>query len=108
MIYQQGLDALKLELMRMQILYDSMPKHQQEFVDQFVPSGNFSQMIETQRDNIKMRIVGDTDLGEENLDLNWMGTRQEVELPQIEGSDLKKNIVPEIINQKFMWHDDYF
>jgi len=107
-IYQQGLDALKLELMRIQILYDSMPKHQKEFMNQFVPNGDFSKMIIAQRDNIKMRIIGDATPEEKDLDLNWMGTRQEVELPQTEGSDLKKNIVPELINQKFMWNDNYF
>ena len=107
-IYQQGLDALKLELMRIQIIYDSMPKHQKEFINQFVPNGEFSKMIVAQRDNIKMRIIGDATPEEKDLDLNWMGTRQEVELPQTEGTDLKKNIVPELINQKFMWNDNYF
>jgi hypothetical protein len=32
-VYQQGLDALKLELMKIQILFDSMPTHQKEFVN---------------------------------------------------------------------------
>ena len=88
-IYQQGLDALKLELMRIQILYDSMPKHQKEFMNQFVPNGDFSKMIIAQRDNIKMRIIGDATPEEKDLDLNWMGTRQDIKLPQTEGSDLK-------------------
>jgi hypothetical protein len=39
--------------------------------------------------------------------LKWQGTRLEVELPQ-QAHSVKKNIVPEIINQKFMWVDDYF
>jgi hypothetical protein len=26
----------------------------------------------------------------------------------MEPGTLKKNIVPEIVNQKFMWNDDYF
>ena len=106
-IYQQGLDALKLELMRIQILYDSMPTHQKEFVNQFVPNSDFSKLIEAQRDNIKMRIIGDATPEEKDLDLNWMGTRQEVELPQTDAA-LKKNIVPELINQNFMWNDNYF
>lgn len=38
-----------------------------------------------------------------------MGTRLEVELPQLADLlNLKKNIAPEIINQRFMWVDDYF
>ena len=33
-------------------------------------------MIDAQRDNIKMRIVGDSEVTtEQDLDLNWMGTR---------------------------------
>jgi hypothetical protein len=36
-----------------------------------------------------MRIVGDSETApEQDLDLNWMGTRQEVELPQTEGKAL--------------------
>tara|TARA_B110001450_G_C17656324_1_gene495405 strand:+ start:1752 stop:2237 length:486 start_codon:yes stop_codon:yes gene_type:complete len=44
----------------------------------------------------------------ENLDLNWLGTRLSVELPQATNLQTKKNIVPELINQRFMWMDDYF
>ena len=36
-----------------------------------------------------------------------MGTRQEVELP-VSGASIRKSIVPELINQRFMWVDDYF
>lgn len=36
-----------------------------------------------------------------------MGTRSEVELP-LGNAEIKKNIVPEIVNQRFMWVDDYF
>ena len=33
-------------------------------------------MIDAQRENIKMRIVGDSEMADEqDLDLNWMGTR---------------------------------
>ena len=46
--------------------------------------------------------------GHELLNLNWMGTRQSVELPQSSNRTQKKDIVPEIINQRYMWCDDYF
>lgn len=42
------------------------------------------------------------------FDKSWMGTRQEVELPVQVGSSIRKSIVPEMINQRFMWVDDYF
>ena len=41
------------------------------------------------------------------LDSSWLGTRLEVELP-VNASSVKKSIVPEMINQRFMWVDDYF
>jgi hypothetical protein len=37
-----------------------------------------------------------------------MGTRQEVELPLFNTEGIRKSIVPEMINQKFMWVEDYF
>ena len=99
--------------MKLELSFDSMPRHQREFLCQFVPDefeGNFSKLIHNQRDQIKVRIVGDSQqaLEDQNLDLGWIGTRLEVELPQSEGFKLKKNIVPEMINQKFMWIEDYF
>jgi hypothetical protein len=45
------------------------------------------------------------------LDDSWLGTRLAVELPvskDLALSGVKKSIVPELINQKFMWVDDYF
>jgi len=38
----------------------------------------------------------------------WVGTRMDVEVPYSKEKDMKKSIVPEIINQRFMWVDDYF
>ena len=40
--------------------------------------------------------------------MSWMGTRLEVELPQSQELQFSKNIMPEILNQRFMWVDDYF
>jgi len=42
------------------------------------------------------------------LDRKWQATRLEVELPLSSASSVKKNIVPELVNQRFMWVDDYF
>jgi hypothetical protein len=44
---------------------------------------------------------------ENGFDKSWMGTRQEVELP-VSAASIRKSIVPELINQRFMWVDDYF
>lgn len=40
--------------------------------------------------------------------MDWVGTRQEVELPTKSKSNIKKNLAPEFVNQRFMWVDDYF
>ena len=71
---------------------------------------DFKKMIHDQRDKIKARIVAEepVDAGLDNLNLDWIGTRSEVELPQSKDMTLQKDIVPEMINQKFMWVDDYF
>ena len=41
-----------------------------------------------------------------------MGTRMEVELPvnvlELNGEKIIKNLAPEILNQRFLWVDDYF
>lgn len=43
------------------------------------------------------------------LDSNWLGTRLEVELPvSASNHAIRKSIVPEMINQRFMWVEDYF
>ena len=101
--------------MKLSLLHDSLPTHQKKYIHQFVPGNkkktvNFDSMIATERENIKMRIIPEnhSTVKDEDLSLNWQGTRLEVELPQIAGLQTKKSLVPEIINQKFMWVDDYF
>jgi hypothetical protein len=42
------------------------------------------------------------------VDAGWLGTRMEVELPLMGGAGARKSLVPEMINQRFMWVDDYF
>ena len=64
-------------------------------------------MIYDSRDQILSNIADDATI-ESRVDKSWMGTRMGIELPFSEDIGLKKNIIPEIINQKFMWVDDYF
>lgn len=45
------------------------------------------------------------------MDDGWLGARLSVELPvgkEFGATGVKKSIVPEMINQRFMWVDDYF
>lgn len=67
-------------------------------------------MIDETREQIKghtAKPAADKD-ADKGLDLQWLGTRLEVELPQSTSTSHQKNIVPELINQRFMWLDDYF
>jgi len=69
---------------------------------------NFREMLLNQRENIKMRLAPASKV-DGPIDMKWQGTRMEVELPQTAtSSSVKKNIVPEMVNQRFMWVDDYF
>jgi len=66
--------------MKLELSFDSMPQHQREFLCQFVPDefeGNFNKLVHNQRDQIMVRIIGDSqqDLEDKNLDLGWIGTR---------------------------------
>ena len=82
---------INLELIRIQILDDSMPKYQKEIMNKFVPNSDLFKMIVAQRDNIIMRIIVDATPVDKDLKLN-MGTNQDIKPPQTEGLGLKKNI----------------
>ena len=107
-----SLNQLKVELMKLSLLHDNMPRHQSEYLKKLVPGGsNFNAMINEVRNSIKSKsesISSARTKHDEHLDTCWLGTRQEVELPQVPHFNLKKNIVPEMIDQRFMWFDDYF
>ena len=55
-------------------------------------------MILKERDNIKMNVAPSSSKNDTELNMTWQGVRLEVELPNHDGSDLKKNIVPEMMN----------
>ena len=82
---QQGHQSLKIELMKLNLLWDSMPTHQKTYIGQFVPESDFKAMISAVRDGIQAKLDGlETQPSAEKaskLDLQWIGTRQTVELP---------------------------
>ena len=94
--------------MKLNLLYDNLSKPLKEFINKHLPSGhqNFRSLLQKCKDNISyFKQDQKQDL---NITLNWQGTRSEVELPLYKDNKYKKSIVPEIINQRFMWVDDYF
>lgn len=114
-IQQKGLDTLKYELMKLNLYYENLPEHQKKFMSQYLPENcdSFEQMIRDCRKSISMQIHKNEE-NEDKLKINqtWRGIRQAVELPQgqeaNEDLSLKKNIAPELLNQRFLWVDDYF
>lgn len=75
-LFQEGLDTLKFELMKLSLLYDSMPESLQKELDKYVPDGsaNFKDMLVDIRNKIKMRIVK-PEPAPEHLNTQWLGVR---------------------------------
>ena len=86
-VYQQGLDQIKFEMMKLKVLYDTLPVHMQKYLDQFVKGekleGNFTNLISKSRESFKERLNPNTydELVQKEIDYSWVGTRLEVELP---------------------------
>jgi hypothetical protein len=48
-------------------------------------------------------------MGPQGLDQRWMGKRYGFEVPFMNSGEIaKKDIVPEILNENFMFEDDYY
>lgn len=54
-IKSEGIEAMKMELMKLTLLYDAMPLHQKQYLNQFVPLQNksFKQMMHDLKKNVK-------------------------------------------------------
>ena len=55
-VVQQGHHSMKLELMKLDLLWDSMPTHQKTYIGQFVPGSDFKAMISAARDSIQAKL----------------------------------------------------
>jgi hypothetical protein len=104
-----GRDQLRFELMKLSLLHDSLAAPSKAFVDG-IAGGDFKGLLASALATIPTNVHSTTTSQE---DTNcWVGTRLEVELPvshQGEESGIKKkDLAPEVINQRFMWVDDYF
>lgn len=77
--------------MKLDILYDAMPLHQKQYIAQYIPANlTFKAMIAELRTKLATKLKDfDSEgslqktfgAGHEQLNLDWMGTRQSVELP---------------------------
>lgn len=85
--------------MKLALLFDSLSKESQDFVNSFAQDTNFKGTLQATLSSLpKARTEHSSVPG---FDDSWLGTRLEVELPvnrDIAKSAIKKSIVPEMIN----------
>ncbi|CDW84758.1 UNKNOWN [Stylonychia lemnae] len=105
-----GRDELRFQLMLAGIQYDNLNPQCKHFVKQSLPQGydSLKTLLMEHAQQLKHEEDKSVKPLPEQLDKNWLGTRLEVELPQVPNSEFTKSIVPEMINQRFMWVQDYF
>lgn len=90
--------------MKLSLLYDSLSKECKGFVDRHAPD-SFKALLKKTLSTLPKEDSSAT--VHPSLNSSWLGTRQAVELP-VSSTTSRKSIVPEIINTKFMWVEDYF
>ena len=97
MMYQAGMTMHEQNL-----ISKALPSGFGESFERFITEGLVKPINATQK-SIKKQ------LGKERKTQFWQGTRQEVEVPFAnETKDLApKSILPELLNQKFLWYDSY-
>lgn len=98
--------------MKLSLLYDTLEANCKQFVDKHAStaSSDFKSLLQSTLSTIP-RNNESNQSSVAGLDDSWLGTRLEVELPlgkDFASQSIKKSIVPELINQRFMWVDDYF
>jgi|LauGreDrversion4_2_1035121.scaffolds.fasta_scaffold91529_4 hypothetical protein len=96
--------------MKLALIYDTLSKESQAFVNGFVQDSDFKGILHSTLESLP-KSTNSSASSVAGFDDSWLGTRLEVELPVNRDSSksaIKKSIVPELINQRFMWVDDYF
>mmetsp|Transcript_31265 Transcript_31265/g.47851 ORF Transcript_31265/g.47851 Transcript_31265/m.47851 type:complete len:191 (+) Transcript_31265:2425-2997(+) len=54
-VYQQGMDQLKFELMKLELMFEALPLHQRKNLDTFT-NGGFLSCLEEAKEQVKLRI----------------------------------------------------
>lgn len=104
-----GYDMLKLNMMKLNLLYQTLSPESQQFVNQHIDhTSGFPGLLK--KIHSQVPVVEKYERIDRHLNSNWLGTRMEVELPVMsdDANKVVKNIAPEILNQRFLWVDDYF
>lgn len=92
-------------------MHDGLSNNCKEYLAKFLPMQHtsFKSLLLNITSSIKNEEINNTAQIPDALDASWLGTRLEVELPNNgKQGQMQKSIVPEMINQRFMWVEDYF
>lgn len=105
-----GNDEIRFQMMKLHLTYEGLSAESKTFVDSHArpAHADFKSLLQSTLQSIPQSEEGASTKLDKNLDSSWLGTRLEVELPATVNSSLKKSLVPELLNQRFMWVDDYF
>lgn len=97
---------MSLELMKLSFMFDNLPS---PCIGKHIHNSTLKQILLNIKNTLPTYKPTISKPSKSNkISQSWIGTRQEVELPVSKEEHLRKTIVPEIINQRFMWVDDYF
>jgi hypothetical protein len=105
------LEQVKMLLFKLNLLVETMSAPAQKMVSSHLTAADtLKDFLVTQRETVDRFIDLDAKANQQGpldagIDLSWIGVRQSVELPALME---RKNIAPEILNQRFLQKEDYF
>jgi hypothetical protein len=97
-------------MMKLNLIYEGLSAESKAFVDSYArPShSDFKSLLLSTLQSLPNSNDTSTHKVASGLNNAWLGTRLEVELPATSSGTFKKSLVPEMLNQRFLWVDDYF
>ena len=110
-----NIDELKLQLLKLLSMHvQTLSVREKELVQGSLPGGfdSFDQLVTEglvkPMSNVQANIAKEQGLESSKKPAFWQGTRQEVEMPIQDRMGLRpKSILPELLNQKFLWFEKY-
>ena len=110
-----NIDELKLQLLKLLSMHvQTLSVREKELVQGSLPGGfdSFDQLVTEglvkPMSNVQANIAKEQGLESSKKPAFWLGTRQEVEMPIQDRMGLRpKSILPELLNQKFLWFEKY-
>lgn len=109
-----ALDELKFQLLKLHLMHETtLQGREKDLVQEALPSEatSFGDLIKGKTLAAVNKAAAEFE-EEPVAPAFWQGTRLEAEMPHPEGREFslftkEKNIMPELLNQRFLWHDSY-